>query len=140
MKYLLIILLGLSLIGCQNQETEPAELTPESQKEEPDLILGDWRMDSSAFINDGIKALASPPILPTTWTFKADGFYQVKNSMTMTGTFSRTNDSLFVILMAVPNEYEILLLNETSLYLRSTIVETDETSMKTEAYLTRKEN
>jgi hypothetical protein len=138
MKNLLYSCGFLFVISCQNQEAsiEQETIVPEQKKQ--DLILGDWNMDSSVFINDGLRGVVSSPLMPTIWNFGDDGSYLVKNSVSMTGTFSRTDDSLFVVLMAVPNEYEILVLNETNLHLRSTIIETDSASMKTDAYLSRK--
>jgi hypothetical protein len=138
MKYLFYSFGFWFLISCQNQQESPQQLTPEPEQKKQDLILGDWNMDSSVFINDGVRGVVSAPLMPTIWNFGEDGSYLVKNSVSMTGTFSRTADSLFVVLMAVPNEYEILVLNETNLHLRSTIIQTDSASMKTDAYLSRK--
>ena len=137
MKNLLYSFSFLFIISCQNQESTTEPETPVVEQKTQDLILGDWNMDSSVFINDGIRGVVSAPLMPTVWNFGEDGSYLVKNSVSMTGTFSRTEDSLFVVLMAVPNEYEILVLNETNLHLRSTIIETDSASMKTDAYLSR---
>lgn len=138
MKNLIYSFSFLLIVSCQNQETAKEELTPEPHQKATDLILGDWNMDSSVFINDGVRGVVSAPLMPTTWNFGEDGSYLVKNSVSMPGTYSRTDDSLFVVLMAVPNEYEIIVLNETNLHLRSTIIETDSASMKTDAYLSRK--
>ncbi len=138
MKYHFFIAFSFLVLSCQNQEADIEQVTPVPEQKTQDLILGDWNMDSSVFINDGIRGVVSAPLMPTIWNFGEDGSYLVKNSVSMTGTFSRTEDSLFVVLMAVPNEYEILVLNETNLHLRSTIIETDSASMKTDAYLSRK--
>jgi len=125
------------LMSCSGAESVTDETTSVAEEKPMDIILGKWSMDSSAFINSGVRTEATPPIMPTTWTFTEDGTYKVENSMTMPGTFSRTDDSLFIVLMGVPNDYEILLLDDTYLQLRSTIFETDSASMKTEAFLTR---
>jgi hypothetical protein len=138
MKYLIYTACVFLIISCQNQEATTEQIISVPEEEIRDLILGDWNMDSSVFISNGVRGEVSPPLMPTTWNFGEDGSYLVKNSVSMTGTFSRTDDSLFVVLMAVPNEYEILVLNETNLHLRSTIIETDSASMKTDAYLSRK--
>lgn len=137
MKNTWLVLFIYALAGCQNQKTVVPEITPEPEQKSSDLIIGDWSMDSSVFINSGVRGEISPPLMTTTWTFGDDSSYQVKNSIVMGGTFTKTVDSLFVVLMGVPNEYEILVLNETNLHLRSTIIETDSASMKTDAYLTR---
>jgi len=124
----------------ENAESNESIETPIKEEKPTNLILGQWNMDSSVFINDGVRSTVSAPLLPTTWTFAEDGSYKVENSMAMPGTFSNTNDSLFVILMNVPNAYEILLLNDNKLQLRSTITETETMSMKTDAFLTRISN
>ncbi|MBI3134850.1 MAG: hypothetical protein HYZ14_09285 [Bacteroidetes bacterium] len=124
-------------LGCTGT-SEPGAAEP-AEKAEPTTnpILGNWNMDSSVFINDGIRGTVSAPLISTTWTFGEDGSYNVVNSVTMPGTFSNTTDSLFVVLMGVPNDYEILMLTAEKLQLRSTILENDSVSMKTDAYLTR---
>lgn len=138
MKYSPVLILIFALISCQNETTVSEEtVEPEVEAEPSDLIIGDWNMDSSVFINTGVRGEISPPLMTTTWAFGNDSSYQVKNSIVMGGTFTKTDDSLFVVLMGVPNEYEILVLNETNMHLRSTIIETDTASMKTDAYLTR---
>jgi hypothetical protein len=134
----LLILLVFVLGSCGGNSENNTVVTPATEEPETvNLILGEWNMDSSVFINDGVRGTVSAPLLPTTWTFSADGTYKVENSMTMPGTFSNTSDSLFIVLMGVPNDYEILLLNNEKLQLRSTIVETVDMSMKTDAFLTR---
>lgn len=110
---------------------------PEKEVTQKDELIGVWNMDSSAYINNGIRETVSAPLLPTTWTFDEYGGYKVQNSMTMSGSYSHKGDSLFVILMSVPNNYEILDATENHLHLLSTIYDTEEGSMKTEAYLTR---
>jgi hypothetical protein len=132
-----IFMLGACGSGTENTEVSTPGI---EEKEDLNLIVGEWNMDSSVFINDGVRATVSAPLLPTTWTFTEDGDYTVQNSITMAGTFSNTGDSLFVVLMDVPNEYEILLLNNEKLHLRSTIMETADKSMKTDAFLTRISN
>lgn len=119
-------------------ETSPQTIPASLETEETNPMLGLWNMDSSVYINDGIRGTVSAPLIPTTWTFQEDGTYRVENSVVMPGTYSQTADSLFVVLMEVPNSYEIVSLTNTHMHLRSTIVETDSISMKTDAYLTRK--
>lgn len=141
MKFNLIFLPLICLcVSCSGSQSETENTEPGQGQKPADMIVGNWQMDSSVYINDGIRGTVSAPLLPTTWTFAEDGKYLVENSLKMHGTFSRTEDSLFVVLMAVPNNYEILILDETHLHLRSTILENDSVSMKTDAYLTRIQN
>ena len=129
----------LFLFGCGQNATEDTFEVPDPVSETTsDLIVGSWNMDSSAYINNGIRETVSEPILPTTWTFDETGDYTVKNSMTMKGSYTRKGDSLFVILLSVPNNYEIVKIDLDHLELRSTIYENESGSMKTDAYLTRK--
>lgn len=133
-----IILFFSFFSSCKNSEAPKETPLPEISREEPlDLFVGNWNMDSSVFISNGERGEVSAPLMPTTWIFEKSGAYTVQNSVQMPGTYSHVGDSLFVVLMGVPNEYEILTINETNLLLRSTIIETETSSMKTEAYLTR---
>lgn len=123
------------ITSCGSNEkgdTKPVEVVTQNE------IYGDWQLDSSSYLTNNQVNIVTPPMMPTTWVFDKDGKYLVKNSVELPGTFSVTSDSLFVVLMGVPNNYSILKLTETNLVLRATIAETDTTLLQTEAYLTRK--
>lgn len=132
MRFIYVFLIAF-LTGCGDSTN--SEQTEPNRPQNP--FAGKWSMDSSVFINNGIRDVVSAPLLPTSWIFGEDGSYKVQNSITLSGTYSFNNDSLFVNLMSVPNEYEIISHTKNNVHLRSTIIETDSISMKTDAYLTR---
>lgn len=131
--------IALLLLSCNSQE-DSTEIEKEVEDEtiQPIEIYGSWILDSSSYMTNEIKNITTPPLLPTTWEFKTNGNYIVRNSVEMPGTFSVTPDSLFVDLMGVPNNYQITLMTDTNLILRSTITQNDTALIQTEAYLTRK--
>lgn len=138
MKKRFLVYLLPALIGCSGDHSEDTtSIVSEKSEDVVDKIHGIWQLDSSAFVDQTGFGAYSDPLMPTTWSFLHDGSYQVKNSVTMHGSFDHQGDSLFVVLMDVPNEYAIHTLNETQLVLETSIIETDSTSMKTVAYLTR---
>src|SRR3989344_8851751 len=120
MKQVVAIILLFSFFGsCKNSETPKEAPLPEVEQEETaDIFVGNWNMDSSVFISNGVRGEVSAPLMPTTWIFEKGGAYTVQNSVQMPGTYNHIGDSLFVVLMGVPNEYEILTINETNLLLR----------------------
>ena len=135
--YRLTFFLVLTIIfinGCQTDSNEP---NPFIEKKQQDILIGQWQLDSSVYIQDEVNGIMTAPMLPTVWNFQETGNYSVANSVKMTGTFQHFDDSLFVVLMEVPNEYKILKLDQSSLQLRSKIYENDSSSMYTEVYLSR---
>lgn len=138
MVFSLKVILGFSIFvmifSCQSESNEP---NPFIEKKQQDMLIGKWQLDSSVYIQDEVNGIMTAPMLPTVWNFQETGNYSVENSVKMTGTFQHFDDSLFVVLMEVPNEYKILKLDQSSLQLRSKIYENDSSSMFTEVYLSR---
>lgn len=124
--------------SCSDNKTTDEKKEIEEKTETDNLLTGTWQMDSSLYLEDDHVTTVAAPILPTTWNFSEDGSYQVKNSLIMTGTYTRSDDSVYVVLMHVPNSYEIISLTDSYLRLRSTIVNTDSLRLQTDACLTRK--
>lgn len=129
-----MVLTIIFINGCQTDSNEP---NPFIEKKQQDILIGQWQLDSSVYIQDEVNGIMTAPMLPTVWNFQETGNYSVENSVKMTGTFQHFDDSLFVVLMEVPNEYKILALDQNSLNLRSKIYENDSSSMYTEVYLSR---
>ena len=125
-------------VDAESESSVPAEMVSGETASAGDELIGDWNVDSSVFINDGVRGEASPPIVTTTWTFGENGDYKVVQSIVITGTYKLVDKELIINSMSVENHHEIVEMTADNLVLSSTIIETEESSMKTMVYLTRK--
>ena len=126
------------ILSCGDSKKSAPQNESGSQPGAVDLLTGTWLLDSSLYFEDKQLTTVAPPVMPTTWEFAADGKYTVKNTLTLNGSYQRTDDSVYIMLMDVPNSYEIISLTDANLRLRATIVDTTEMSLQTDAGLTRK--
>ncbi|MBK7130905.1 MAG: hypothetical protein IPM74_18135 [Crocinitomicaceae bacterium] len=127
-------------LSCNGNKKSESATEASTETTAVNLLTGTWMLDSSLYFEDKRLTTVAPPVMPTTWEFAEDGKYTVKNSLTLAGTYQRTTDSVYVILLDVPNSYEIISLTDANLRLRATIVGTDEMSLQTDACLTRKKD
>lgn len=139
MKKIQLVFILLLLFSCQT-EIQPLVNFSNSQaqpKKPSDLLIGDWHLDSSAFIRDNELQEFNQPILPTSWSFTADGKYSVKNSMFINGLYEHTKDAIIINIMNLESNYAIVLLNKEHLQVKNIVYAIDTDTLKSIAYLTR---
>jgi len=111
--------------------------------EEPILeeipIFGQWWMDTTYFVNDGVQGEGSTPILPTSWTLSEDGSMFIENASQIFASFELTDDHLLVEMLGMIMDYTILELTDNTMRLMNTIYETDTGSLRTLSILRRRE-
>lgn len=102
-------------------------------------FTGVWQVDSSAFIYDGVQGSVAEPILPVTWTFHANGRYELSNG-NIQGRYSLVTDSLQISMSGTGTsmDYRVLELSDSYMVLHSTIYRTEDNSMETISYLSKK--
>ena len=137
-KHLIILLCIICVLpfSCTSETQNDSEKNQEKEPVAANPFAGEWQLDSSAFITNNTRSV-TPPVMPTTWFFGENGAYKVMNTFKLEGSYTYSDDSLFVILMEVPNDYEIISLTDKKLHLHSTVLESDSSSIYSEAFLTR---
>ncbi len=133
---ILLSIFSMLQFSCSGDAENNSEQNQEKEIIVANPFAGEWQLDSSAFITNNTRSV-TPPVMPTTWFFGESGAYKVINTFKLEGSYSYSDDSLFVILMEVPNDYEIISLTDKKLHLHSIVLESDSSSIYSEAYLTR---
>jgi len=136
-KILLLSFFSVILFSCDTTAENNSLESSEKEIVVANPFSGLWQLDSSAFITSNTRSV-TPPVMPTNWFFGENGSYKVINSFQLEGSYTYSDDSLFVILMEVPNDYEIISLTDKKLHLHSTVLESDSSSIYSEVFLTRK--
>src|SRR6187551_3255650 len=151
MKPLSIAALFVSLIlfSCnplQSKKEEPESETSVTKKhiEEMDnqgnamsapsgmnpLLVGKWQVDSSGFINNDVQKPMDAPLVDTYWEFTSDGRLIFSGNISYTSNIVVVDNSFKVNMGGTEMIYRIKSLNENSLVLMSTIVDTKELKME----------
>ncbi len=106
------------------------QLDEESLTETP--IVGSWNLLETYFINDGVPAEGSAPLVPTTWTFKSNGSVQIKSGMDINGTFSIEDKVITMNVFGGEQVYKILEFSGNKMMIQSSITPEMLTNIKFE--------
>lgn len=124
MKTLIVLLI---LLGTKSVMAQP----------QPSL-LGTWIIDSTTFVTNGEMGETNLPILPFEWVFNENGTCTLTNAITH-ATYTRPRPNVILIdASGMRMQYIIVEMTDSSMVLRSTVIELDDYLMETISFFSRK--
>lgn len=148
MKSLFIIAIAsFSILSCNSPEENPNESItkkmlgdhPEMDRPAPaptlsdamnPLLIGKWQVDSSGFINNGVPTPLDAPLADSFWEFTKEGKLIISGNVSHTTDIHIVNNAFTINMMGVDCDYRIKSVNEKTLVLVGTIMDTKDMKME----------
>ncbi len=112
-----------TLDDLQSKPPEPIGAKDRAAAIDPKAIVGTWKIKQLIATIDHKARPPSEPIMPGTWTFKADGTWQKRGGNDLDGKFVLTPKGLVIEALGPALEYRVDKLTATELMVTATIME-----------------
>lgn len=112
-----------TLDDLQSKPPEPIAAKDRAAAIDPKAIVGTWKIKQLISTIDHKARPPSEPIVPGTWTFKADGTWQKRGGNDLDGRFVLTAKGLVIEALGPALEYRVDKLTATELMVTATIMD-----------------